>query len=74
MNRMKRKGNGRKGNIGLACSSICGGKWGGVVISKFCLRVNISYVMICAVFGVNVREVDSVGVGYKIRVSPSTKC
>ena len=48
----------------LAFSRISGGKWGGVIITKFYIRVktvNAGYVMIFAIFGVDIlRDADSV--------------
>ena len=47
----------------LAFSRISGGKWGGVIITKYYIRVNAGYVMIFAIFGVDIlRDVDSVRV------------
>ena len=44
-------GKGRKGKeeFWLAFSRISGGKWGGVIITKFYIRVNAGYVMIFAI-------------------------
>jgi hypothetical protein len=45
----------------LAFSPICGGKWGGAIITKFCTRVKVDYVMASAIFRVDVsRFTDSV--------------
>ena len=57
-----REGKGRDRKIGLAFSPICGGKWGRVITTKFCIPVYTGYVMICAIFGADIlRGVDSVG-------------
>ena len=38
-----------------------GGKWGGVIVTKFHMRVDVGYVIIFANFGVDIsRDVDSV--------------
>ena len=58
-----REGKGREGKeeFWLAFSRISGGKWGGVIITKFYIRVNAGYVMIFAIFGVDIlRDADSV--------------
>ena len=45
----------------MAFHASLGGKWGGVIITKFYIRVNAGYVMIFAIFGVDIsRDVDSV--------------
>jgi len=45
----------------LAFSRFSGGKWGGVIVTKFCTRVDVGYVIIFANFGVDIsRDVDSV--------------
>ena len=45
----------------LAFSRISGGKWGGVIITKFDIRINAGYVMIFVFFGVDIlRDADSV--------------
>jgi len=50
-----------KEEFGLAFSPICGGKWGGAIITKFCTRVKVDYVMASAIFRVDVsRFTDSV--------------
>ena len=42
-------------------SHITGGEWGGVIIIKFCTRVHVCYVIISAIFCVDIsRDVDSV--------------
>ena len=57
-----RKGKGRDGRIGLAFSPICGEKWGGAIITKFCTHVDVSYVVTCANFRVDISSfIDSVG-------------
>ena len=58
-----REGKEREGKeeFWLAFSRISGGKWGGVIITKFYIRVNAGYVMIFAIFGVDIlRDADSV--------------
>ena len=58
-----REGKGREGKeeFWLAFSRISGGKWGGVIITKFYIRVNAGYVMIFAIFGVDIsRDAGSV--------------
>ena len=60
----ERKGKERKGieEFGLAFSPICGGKLGGVIITKFCTRGRVGYVMTCAIFHVDLsRFTYSVG-------------
>ena len=55
-------GKGRDGRIGLAFSPICGEKWGGAIITKFCTHVEVSYVITCAIFRVDISSfIDSVG-------------
>ena len=45
----------------LATSHICVGKCGGAIITKFCTRVYVGYVMILANFSVDIsRGVNSV--------------
>jgi hypothetical protein len=40
-----------------------GGKWGGVIVTKFCARVHVDYVLILVNFGFDIsRDVDFVGV------------
>jgi hypothetical protein len=59
----EREGKEREGKeeFWLAFSRISGGKWGGVIITKFYIRVNAGYVMIFAIFGVDIlRDADSV--------------
>ena len=59
----EREGKGREGKeeFWLAFSRISGRKWGGVIITKFYIRVNAGYVMIFAIFGVDIlRDADSV--------------
>ena len=57
-----RKGKERDGRIGLASSPICGEKWGGAIITKFCTHVEVSYVITCAIFRVDISSfIDSVG-------------
>ena len=65
------KGRERKKEFGLAFSHTSGRKLGGVIITKFCTRVHVCYVMILAIFGVDIsRGVDSVDCkGLKFRVS-----
>ena len=47
--------------FGLAFSRFSGGKWGEVIVTKFCTRVDVGYVIIFANFGVDIsRDVDSV--------------
>ena len=58
-----REGKGREGKeeFGLATSHISVGKWGGAIITKFCTRVHVGYVMILANFSVDIsRGVNSV--------------
>jgi hypothetical protein len=58
-----REGKEREGKeeFGLAFSPICGGKWGGAIITKFCTRVKVDYVMASAIFRVDIsRFTDSV--------------
>jgi hypothetical protein len=51
----------RKGKIGLANSPCPGEKWGGAIITKFCTRVHVGYVMISEIFGVDIsRDKNSV--------------
>ena len=50
-----------KEEFGLATSHISVGKLGGAIITKFCTRVHIDYVMILANFSVDIsRGVNSV--------------
>ena len=57
----ERKGKGRKGRILVGIFTHLWGKWGGVIITKFYIRVNAGYVMIFAIFGVDIlRDADSV--------------
>jgi hypothetical protein len=64
----EREGKGRKGKeregkeeFGLATSHMSVGKWGGAIITKFCTRVYVGYVMILANFSVDIsRGVNSV--------------
>ena len=52
----------RDGRIGLASSPICGEKWGGAIITKFCTHVEVSYVVTCLIFRVVISSfIDSVG-------------
>ena len=45
----------------LAFSRFSGGKWGGVIVTKFHTRVDFGYVIIFANFGVDIsRDEDSV--------------
>ena len=44
----------RDGRIGLASSPICGEKCGGAIITKFCTHVEVSYVITCAIFRVDI--------------------
>ena len=57
-----REGKGRDGRIGLASSPICGEKWGEAIITKFCTHVEVSYVITCAIFRVDISSfIDSAG-------------
>ena len=50
----------------MAFSPICGEKWGGAIITKFCTHVEVSYVITCAIFRVDISSfIDSVGVENK---------
>ena len=45
----------------MAYSRISGwGEWGGVIINEFCTRFHVGYLIILAIFGVDIsRDVDS---------------
>ena len=51
-----------KQEFGLVFSYISGGEeWGGVIITKFCKRIHVCYVINLAIFGVNtLMDIDSV--------------
>ena len=56
-----REGKERDGRIGLAFSPICGEKWGGAIITKFRTHVEVSYVITCSIFRVDISSfIDSV--------------
>ena len=55
------KGRERMEEFELAFSRFSGRKWGEVIVTKFCTRVDVGYVINFANFGVDIsRNVDSV--------------
>ena len=63
---------GKGWKIGQASSPICGEKLSGAIITKFCTHVEVSYVLTCAIFCVDISSlIDSVGGGGGLKMRGS---